>query len=103
MNPPLVKDRSIRARNSWYLETYDINEVGQVHTYLIYLSRLPYEEQLYWKSFNEAPTAPISKRAFATDFQGEFYGEYDPLSSLRYALREFTSKKCPGGICGRSR
>ena len=51
----LLEDRSITARNSWYLKTYDINAAGQVHTYLIYLSHLPYEEQVYWKSANEAP------------------------------------------------
>jgi hypothetical protein len=89
----LLEDRSITARNSWHLKTYDINAAGQVHTYLVYLRDLPYQEQLYWKSFNEAPKAPISKRAYATDFQGEVYDEYDPLVSLRYALREFNSKR----------
>jgi hypothetical protein len=91
----LLEDRSITARNSWYLKTYDINAAGQVHAYLIYLRDLPYEEQVYWKSFNEAPKAPISKRAYTTDFQGQVYDEYDPLSSLRYALREFNAKNVP--------
>jgi hypothetical protein len=91
----ILEDRSITARNYWHLKTYDTNEAGQVHTYLIYLSHLPYEEQLYWKSFNEAPKAAISRRAYATDFQGEVYDQYDPLSSLRYALREFNSKNVP--------
>jgi len=40
-----LEDRSISCRNSWHLETYDINDAGQVHTYLGYLQRLPYEEQ----------------------------------------------------------
>jgi hypothetical protein len=91
----LLEDRSISARNTWYLKTYDINAAGQVHTYLIYLSSLPYEEQVYWKSFNEAPRAPISERAYTNDIQGEVYDEYDPLSSLRYALREFNSGNVP--------
>lgn len=78
-----LEDRSITCRNAWHLETYDINEAGQVHTYLVYLQRLPYEEQLYWKSYNEAPKAPISERAFINDFEGNWYSEYDPLSSLR--------------------
>jgi hypothetical protein len=43
-----LEERSISCRQAWHLETYDINEAGQVHTYLIYLSRLPYQEQLYW-------------------------------------------------------
>jgi hypothetical protein len=50
-----LEDRSISCRNSWYLKTYDINDAGQVHTYIVYLSQLPYEEQQYWKSFNEWP------------------------------------------------
>jgi hypothetical protein len=65
-----------------------VNEVGQVHTYLIYLSHLPYEEQLYWKSFNEAPQGPVSRRAFQTDFEGKWDLEYDPLKSLRHVLLE---------------
>jgi hypothetical protein len=65
-----VESRSIRCRGAWHLQTYDINELGQVHTYLVYLSRLPYEEQLYWRSFNEQPKGPISKRAYTTDFKG---------------------------------
>jgi len=83
-----LDDRSISCRGSWYLDTYDVNEAGQVHTYLIYLSNLPYEEQLHWKQYNEKPKAPLSKRAFATDFKGEWYDEYDPLYTLKYKLEE---------------
>jgi hypothetical protein len=83
--------RSITCRNAWHLQTYDINEAGQVHTYLLYLSRLPYQEQAYWLAFNEAPKAPISKRAYTTDFLGEFHTDYDPLESLKHALRELIS------------
>jgi hypothetical protein len=78
-----LEDRSISCRNSWSLETYDVNEAGQVHTYPIYLQRLPYEEQLYWKSFNEEPKGSISERAFTTDFRGDWYTVYDPLDSLK--------------------
>jgi len=56
-----LEDRSIHCRNAWSLKTYDINEAGQVHTYIGYLQLLPYEEQLYWKAFNEWPKASISK------------------------------------------
>lgn len=80
--------RSVSCRGAWHLETFDINSAGQVHTYLIYLSHLPYEEQLHWKQFNEYPKAPISKRAHKTDFEGEFYEEYDPLPSLKRKLEQ---------------
>lgn len=83
-----LTDRAIGCRNAWYLKTYDINEVGQVHTYIGYLANLPYDEQLYWQSFSEWPKAPISKRAFENDFEGQFSSEYDALHSLKYKIRQ---------------
>ncbi len=88
-----LENRSISCRGSWYLQTFDVNEAGQVHTYLGYLNRLPYEEQLHWKQYNEEPKAPISKRAFATDFEGQFYDEYDPLLSLTQKLEKLHRTK----------
>ncbi len=79
--------RSIDCRGAWHLQSYDINEANQVHTYLVYLAQLPHEEQLYWKAFNERPRAPISERAFETDFQGNFsFFEHNPLASLKEAV-----------------
>src|SRR5205823_5609716 len=80
-----VEQRSITCRNSWYLKTYDINEEGQVHTYICYLADLPYSEQQYWKLFNEWPKGPISARAYQTDFEGDFSTEPDPLAALENA------------------
>lgn len=90
-----LEDRSISCRNAWSLETYDINEAGQVHTYLIYLQRLPYEEQLYWKSFNEEPRGSISKRALTTDFKGDWYTAYDPLASLKEFVQQLDHLQGP--------
>jgi hypothetical protein len=81
-----LEDRSISSRNAWYLKTYDINEAGQVHTYIGYLADLPYEEQLYWQAFNEWPKGPISKRAYQTDIVGDWYLEHEPLSELKHAV-----------------
>jgi hypothetical protein len=81
-------ERSISCRGAWYLRSYDVNDAGQVSAYLIDLRRLPYEEQLYWKLYDERPKAPISKRAFTTDFAGEWDLEYDPLPSLKAFLDE---------------
>ncbi|MBT8420187.1 MAG: hypothetical protein KJO08_04915, partial [Gammaproteobacteria bacterium] len=83
-----IEARSITCRNGWHLETYDVNEAGQVHTYLKYLGYLPYDEQLYWKSFNEAPKSSISKRSLETDFEGNWDFPYYPLESLKQILRE---------------
>jgi hypothetical protein len=83
-----LRDRSITCRNAWYLKTFDINEAGQVHTYIGYLQNLPFKEQQYWKLYNEWPKAGLSKRAIDTDFKGEWTTESDPLQSLRYAVSE---------------
>jgi hypothetical protein len=90
-----VESRSITCHGAWHLKTYDINEEGQVHTYLGYLNRLPYEEQLYWRSFNEVPKGPISKRALTTDFRGEFSYQLDPLEQLKGLLRALVERKVP--------
>jgi len=82
-----LEDRSITCRNAWHLKTYDINESGQVHTYIGYLAKLPYEEQLYWQSFNEWPVGSISERAFQTDIRGEWHTAYDPLNALKHTIR----------------
>ncbi len=81
-----LEDRSISCRNAWYLKTYDINEAGQIHTYIGYLADLPYEEQLYWQSFNDWPKGSISKRAFQTDIVGDWYLEHEPLGALKHTI-----------------
>lgn len=78
-----LDDRSITCRNAWYLKTYDINDAGQVHTYLCYLADLPIAEQRYWRAFNEEPKSGISKRAYETDFEGQWSSEYDALAELK--------------------
>jgi hypothetical protein len=88
-----IRDRSIYCRGTWSLQTYDINDEGQVHTYLVYLRQLPYREQLYWQSFNEWPKGGLSKRAITTDFKGEFYGEYDPVNSLKRKVLGLDKRK----------
>jgi hypothetical protein len=83
-----LEHRSISCRNAWHLQSYDVNDAGQVHTYICYLGDLPHSEQLYWRSFNEEPKGPISKRAFTTDFEGEWYKGPDPLRDLQAILTD---------------
>ncbi|MFM0239875.1 hypothetical protein [Paraburkholderia phytofirmans] len=90
-----IDSRTITCRNSWHLKTYDFNEAGQVHTMITYLGNLPYEEQLYWKSFNERPKSPISKRSFQTDFQGTFASDRDPLDELKAKLGNMATHREP--------
>lgn len=90
-----LEHRSIHARAGWYLKSYDVNDAGQVHTYLCDLGDLPHKEQLYWQSFNEWPKAPISKRAMETDFEGNFSTEPDPLADLKYEVSKLDKIKPP--------
>lgn len=87
--------RTISCRGTWSLQSFDINEAGQVHTYLVYLRHLPYEEQLHWKAHNEAPKAPISQRAYLHDFEGSWTQIYDPLESIKEQVRKLQEKRVP--------
>ena len=84
-----VDARDIRCRNAWRLQRYDVNEAGQIHAYICYLRDLPYEEQVYWKSFNEKPTAGISERAYRHDFKGEMVLIIDPLDEVLSVVRRW--------------
>lgn len=84
-----LEERSIYCRGAWSLQTYDINEEGQVHTYICYLRHLPYREQLHWKQFNEPPKGKIASRAFKTDFEAQWVTEYNPLELIKKHLKEF--------------
>jgi len=88
-----IEHRSISCRNSWHLKTYDVNEEGQVHTYIGYLADLPYSEQQYWKLYNEWPKGTISKRAIQTDFEGNFSTDPDPLMEIEYEIEDVERKK----------
>lgn len=90
-----LQERPISCRGAWHLQTYDINDAGQVHTYIVYLRSLPYEEQLHWKSYNEPPKGGISKRAFTTDFEGTWDHDYNPLHSLKGALQQWDEAQVP--------
>lgn len=83
-----LDSRSISCRNAWHLQTYDVNDAGQVHTYIVYLAHLLYDEQLYWQSFSEWPKSGISKRAFETDFEGTCSTVSDPIEQLKQHARE---------------
>jgi hypothetical protein len=82
-----LEERTITCRGAWSLRTYDINDEGQVTTYLRYLGELPYKEQLYWQSFNEWPKAWLAKRTITTDFKGEFFVGENPLNELKSTVR----------------
>lgn len=88
-----LTERTISCRGGWYLQSYDINEYNQVHTYAVYLARLPYKEQLHWLQYNEEPKGGISKRAFQTDFEAEFPDEKSKLEQLQESLEKLGNLK----------
>jgi hypothetical protein len=90
-----LDERTISCRGTWSLQNYDINEAGQVHTYLVYLRHLPYDEQLHWKAHNEAPKGTISHRAFVRDFEGSWEELYDPLESVKEHVRKLKDGHSP--------
>jgi hypothetical protein len=85
--------RSISCRGAWSLKTFDINDAGQVHTYIGYLRDLPHEEQLHWKAHNEEPKGPMSERAIATDLRGERYGRSEPIEEIRETVRRLNAQR----------
>ena len=88
-----INEKSICCRGSWSLRSYDINDAGQISVYLVDFNQLPYNEQLHWKQYNEEPKAPISKRAFETDFMGEFTDDILQLDKLKSLLYEMSKKE----------
>ena len=88
-----LKERTISCRGGWHIETYDINEYNQVHTYAVYLARLPYKEQLHWLQYNEDPKGAISKRAFQTDFEAKFPDEKPMFQQLQESLEALGKTK----------
>lgn len=90
-----VRERSLNCRGGWELRSLGINDAGQIHTYICDLGRLPYEEQLHWKQFNEAPKAPLSARSVKTDFEGDWDDRYEPLESLKRKLINLDSESAP--------
>lgn len=82
-----IDERDIHCRDKWTLKRFDVNDAGQIHAYIVYLRSLPFQEQQYWKSFNEKPKAGISKRALEHDFEGKWSTIVDPLEKVLSILR----------------
>lgn len=60
-----------------------VNSAGLVTVYLGDLAKLPYVEQLYWKSFNVLPEGGISKDKFERDFEAKFASPTTPEYLLK--------------------
>ena len=80
----------ITCRGTWELKSYGVNEAGQVHAYICDLRTLPYQEQMYWRSYNEEPKGDISMRAYENDFLGEVASETTPLEDVYFTLTRWS-------------
>lgn len=89
----MIGERDIHCRGAWTLRGFDMNDAGQVHAYICDLGNLPYQEQLYWKSFNEEPLAGISKRAIENDFEGEWSSIVDPLQQVLSIVEQWVASQ----------
>lgn len=89
-----VRERDIHCRGAWMLRRYDVNDAGQVHAYICDLRSLPYQEQLYWLSFNEEPKTVISERAFQNDFKGAWTAHPSPLVDVVSIARRWSESGC---------
>ena len=87
-----VEHRSIRCRGAWTLRGYGVNDAGQVSAYICYLRNLPYQEQLYWQSFNEEPKAGLPDDVVRPDFYGQWPSNDPPLSRVEYILRDWNQE-----------
>lgn len=88
-----IDNDSISCRGTWYLQSWGVNDAGQVYTYLCYLGNLPNNEQLHWKQFNEKPKAGLPDGTIKTDFLGFWDESYEPLRSLVSQCRKLSSDR----------
>lgn len=66
----------------------DITDERLVQVWLGDLGRIPYKEQLHWRSFNVAPKGTIAEHRWRTDFLAEFAETTDVIHSFRTAFEE---------------
>lgn len=92
----LISNRQIECRGTWNLRYSMSDDESQVIVYIIDLSNLPENEQIYWKSFNVKPNSKLSYDVFTNDFLGEWTDNIDSLIALKLLLRNFPSCEING-------
>lgn len=72
---------------------YGINKEDLVHVWLGDLGRLPYEEQLYFRSYNVFPSGDLDEGFYQTQILAKFVKSKDPVGILK-ALRNRINGVC---------
>lgn len=88
-----LTDRFLNCRDAWTLRGLDFNNSGQIHTYICDLAAIPYEEQLYWLSYNEDPKDGLSERAIRNDFFAQWYSNDRPIDQIKATLRRWETER----------
>ena len=91
-----VTGSTVECIDTWFLRSYDVNSEKQVYAYLKDLWDLPYSEQFYWASFNEAPRTGITQRSWQQDFEAKRWLGHDDLHELAQLLRTFPAPDVQG-------
>lgn len=88
-----VEERQVLCPNGWSLQTYDINELGQVHTYIKYLGQLPHAEH--------ASLEAIQRGAKRSHIQARLCQRHQ--RRLRYFLQPSPQPEGPLGRTGQGK
>ena len=82
-----IRNGTITCRNSWFMQSYRINERDQVHVCIGDLAQLPPKEQKHWVLYNEEPKGELSRAYLQEEIIGNFSSEVDPLEELKEIVR----------------
>lgn len=86
-----TRNRLIECRGGWSLR-YGVTGENRIFVYIKDLSKLPYNEQMYWRSFNkEFKSDYLPEHIIKTDFEGKWHDLKDSLNALISILNNFPS------------
>lgn len=71
---------------------------SQVSCHLHHLGILPYNEQLYWKSYNEKQNSKVSDVTIEREYNAQFCEEQCDLKDLERILENFPNDSCSAEI-----
>lgn len=70
---------------------YGVNTEGKVHVWLGDLGRVPHDEQLHWKQYNQLPSGGISPDFLTTQLLAKPVESSDPISGLKKAYDDLNT------------
>lgn len=86
-------DHNCVSNGSYWSIQIDINQADLVQVYLGDIAeRLPYNEQLHWKTYNVPPEGGITKRRLTNDFFTSFVDSDDVSYKFHKSLHNFQEK-----------